>query len=126
MILAGHQREWLSKKTFSTKIYCQRNSHISSKTFKILIDNKISINFYIQTADEKLWYNAFEEDIAVANFYFSKPTTMEYRRSVHMELIDLICQFGGIFGLCLGFSMVSLFELFYWISIRLCRNISSK
>ena len=41
MILAGHQREWLSKKTFSTKIYCQRNSHISSKTFKILIDNKL-------------------------------------------------------------------------------------
>ena len=29
-----------------------------------------------QTKDDKLWYNAFEKDIAVANFYVSKPTAL--------------------------------------------------
>ena len=31
-------------------------------------------NVYCQTKDDKVWYNAFEKDIAVANFYVSKPT----------------------------------------------------
>jgi len=70
----------------------------------------------------KIWYNAFEKDIAVANFYFSKPTTLEYRRSENMRLIDFVSQIGGLFGLCLGFSIISFIELFYWISIRLSRN----
>jgi len=71
----------------------------------------------------KIWYNAFDKDIAVANFYFSKPTTLEYRRSENMRLIDFVSQIGGLFGLCLGFSIISFIELFYWISIRLCRNL---
>ena len=29
-----------------------------------------------QTKDDKVWYNAFEKDIAVANFYVSKPTAL--------------------------------------------------
>ena len=86
------------------------------------------------------WYNAFEEDIAVANFFFTKPTAigevtgresiifmtqfnLEYRKTENMTVIDLISQLGGLFGLCLGFSFISFIEIFYWISIRLCRNI---
>ena len=33
-------------------------------------------NVYCQTKDDKVWYNAFEKDIAVANFYVSKPTAL--------------------------------------------------
>ena len=40
-----------------------------------------------------------------------------------MRLIDFVSQIGGLFGLCLGFSIISFIELFYWISIRLCRNL---
>ena len=86
------------------------------------------------------WYNAFEEDIAVANFFFTKPTAigeltgwimilissqfhLEYRKTENMGFIDLISQLGGLFGLCLGFSFISFVEIFYCISIRLCRNI---
>ena len=37
----------------------------------------LSCYFCLKTADgKKLWYNAFEEDIAVANFFFSKPTIL--------------------------------------------------
>ena len=34
-----------------------------------------------QNEEGKLWYNAFEKDIAVANFYFSKPTTIGKQRN---------------------------------------------
>ena len=33
---------------------------------------------------------------------------------------DLIAFFGGICGLCLGFSLLSGAELIYWFTIRLC------
>ena len=85
------------------------------------------------------WYNAFDQDIAVANFFFTKPTaigateligtifmsqfTLEYRKTENMGFIDLISQLGGLFGLCLGFSFISFIEIFYWFSVRLCRNI---
>ena len=36
----------------------------------------ISNYVYSQTKDEKVWYNAFEKDIAIANFYVSKPTAL--------------------------------------------------
>ena len=48
---------------------------------------------------------------------------LEYRKTENMRFIDLISQLGGLFGLCLGFSFISFIEIFYWISIRLCRNI---
>ena len=41
-----------------------------------------------------------------------------------MGMIDFVSQIGGLFGLCLGFSAISFIELFYWMSIRLCRNIA--
>ena len=36
----------------------------------------ISNYVYSQTKDDKVWYNAFEKDIAIANFYVSKPTAL--------------------------------------------------
>jgi len=72
------------------------------------------------------WYNAFEKDIAVANFYFSESTTLEYMRSENMKVIDFISQIGGLFGLCIGFSAVSIIELLYWLSIRLCQNLIAR
>ena len=90
----------------------------------------------LDTTEE--WYNAYEKDIAVANFYYSKPTSIgkcifidilysnnnysEYRRTVNMGPIDFVSQLGGLFGLCLGFSLISFIEIFYWFSIRLFRN----
>ena len=39
-----------------------------------------------------------------------------------MTLLDFISGFGGFCGLCLGFSFVSIVEILYWFSIKLCRN----
>ena len=43
-----------------------------------------------------------------------------------MGPIDIVSQLGGLFGLCLGFSLISFIELFYWFSVRLIRNFVSQ
>ena len=43
-----------------------------------------------------------------------------------MGPIDFVSQLGGLFGLCLGFSLISFIELFYWFSVRLIRNFVSQ
>ena len=39
-----------------------------------------------------------------------------------MTVIDFIGNVGGLFGLCLGFSLISFFELLYWFLIRTSRR----
>ena len=93
-------------------------------------------NIFTNFQDKNAKYNAFEKDIAVAIFYFGEATALgelapklqfytpypEYKRSVRMTFLDLIAGFGGLFGLFLGFSLVSFLELLYWATVRLVRN----
>ena len=91
-----------------------------------------------------LYYNAYEKDIAIVNLFFGEPTVFgvfniksqnwlnwrlflfsEFERSPKMTWLDFISGFGGICGLCLGISFVSLVEILYWFSIRLCQNFWS-
>ena len=43
-----------------------------------------------------------------------------------MGPIDFVSQLGGLFGLCLGFSLISFIEIFYWFSMRLFRNCTQR
>ena len=85
--------------------------------------------FYVYFKDE--FYNAWEEDIAVVNIFFGKDTVMgehffmrfliynllapEFERSIRMGPVDFVASLGGLFGLCLGFSIISFLEIIYWI-----------
>lgn len=77
----------------------------------------------IETLVDDPKYNAYDKDIAVVNIFFGKPTTIEYERIKRMTAIDFISSVGGLFGLCLGFSLISFFEILYWFIIRLGRNL---
>ena len=85
-----------------------------------------------------LYYNAYDKDIAIVNIFFGDSTVFgeshfqiaiqihhcvaEFERSPKMTWLDFISGFGGLCGLCLGISFVSLAEIMYWFSIELCRN----
>ena len=69
-------------------------------------------------------YDAYENDIAVVNFYFDKSTVIEFKRAQRMNLGDYISQMGGLIGLGIGFSFVSAVEIIYWLTIRLLGNIT--
>ena len=92
-------------------------------------------------------YNAYERDIALVNLFFPDSTVFgqssiqkvkllkisiiiknitsaEFEKSPKMTWFDFISSFGGFCGLCLGISFVSVVEILYWFSIRLCRNFA--
>ena len=43
-----------------------------------------------------------------------------------MTWLDFISSLGGICGLCLGISFISVAELVYWFTIRLFRRLLGK
>ena len=51
-------------------------------------------------------------------------TSSEFERSQKMTWLDFISNLGGICGLCLGISFISVTELLYWFTIRLFRAVS--
>ena len=50
---------------------------------------------------------------------------VEYTKARRMTIIDFISAVGGLFGLCLGFSFVSFFEILYWSIVQLTRKLLS-
>ncbi|XP_022825599.1 pickpocket protein 28 [Spodoptera litura] len=52
--------------------------------------------------------------------YFKKPRFLSMRRSELFGIIDFLSNCGGLLGLCLGFSFLSLMEIVYFLTLRLC------
>lgn len=50
--------------------------------------------------------------------FFKDISCIKYRREIYMTWDALIASFGGIFGLCFGGSVISLFEMFYYFTFR--------
>lgn len=55
--------------------------------------------------------------------HFKELNCIRYRRDVYMTWDGLFASFGGIFGLCLGGSIMSLVEMAYFFTIRLTLTI---
>ena len=49
--------------------------------------------------------------------------SLEFERSIRMGPVDFIASLGGLFGLFLGFSIVSFVEIFYWLVVRGSRSV---
>ena len=73
--------------------------------------------------DENPEYDAYKRDIAMVTFFFESTTIFDYSRQVKMTFIQYISQMGGLLGLCLGFSLISLIEIIYWFTIRYAKNV---
>ena len=84
--------------------------------------NKQRIFTQLYREDEE--YNAYEKDIAAVTFFFEVNTAFEFERRPRMTLVDFISQVGGLLGLCMGFSLVSLVEIVYWFTIRMAKNVN--
>ena len=71
-------------------------------------------------------YNAYEKDIAVAHFYFSDSTLVQYQRSLKYSYLDLFAQVGGLLGLFIGISLCSIIEIVYWFVYKLVTYATCK
>ena len=67
-------------------------------------------------------YDAYDKDLAVAQFYFRTTTITELETNVSQTWIDFFSAIGGLLGLCIGMSIVTFVELF-WLGFRMFGNI---
>ena len=69
--------------------------------------------FLVRENKSKIKTNYFEVD----QIFF-----LEFERSKKMTWFDFFSSIGGICGLCLGMSAISIVEFFYWFTVRLGEN----
>ena len=67
------------------------------------------------TADNN--YDAFDSDIAALHIYFRRSTVFQLGTQPTMTWIDFMSQVGGLLGLCIGVSIVTVIEL-VWLCLR--------
>ena len=72
--------------------------------------------------DEDLTYNAYDVDIAVVQIYFENPTVFQYLRQPKSTWVDFFSSIGGLLGLCLGLSIVTVVELF-WLCVTMGQKL---
>ena len=84
--------------------YCNRNNRWRTET----LGNKTlsrEIEFEI--------YNYARENLAIINIFIKESYTKRFRKTEKMSRISYIASSGGLLGLCMGFSFVSLAEIAY-------------
>ena len=115
---SGDVPQYLQKNSANKTIFSNRRYHVPNpeKMKTLALQRKL---------EQNPTYNAFDEDIAMVNFYFEKQGIQQLERSLKMTLPNYIAQLGGMFGLGLGFSFISFVELIYWMTIRFWENFSS-
>ena len=67
-------------------------------------------------------YDAFKKDIGIVNIFFGKEKILRYVTSNKMSTSEFLSQMGGLLGLFMGVSFISIIELIYWFTIRFYRN----
>ena len=66
-----------------------------------------------------------EQNIAVVKIYIKDPYYTNIKREVAMTFTSFIGTAGGLVGLCVGLSFISIFELFYHFFNSCIRHLSS-
>ena len=73
----------------------------------------------------KLVIHYAKENIAKVNIYLRDPFVKRIVREEKISIITFIGSVGGLLGLFMGFSVVSLFEILYLIALWLINKIFS-
>lgn len=66
------------------------------------------------------------ENLAIMHIYFKKLHFMRRERGELYGFIDFFSNIGGVLGLCMGFSMLSLVEAIYFFTLRFLCNKKMK
>ena len=91
------------------------SDHYSTNIRNFTKPGETSDVFTIMNRKQKT-YDAYEKDIGMVSFFFETTTAYEFYRVPKMTWSDFISQLGGMLGLCMGLSLVSIFEFVYWFT----------
>ena len=70
------------------------------------------IFFFAYRIEEDIFRYA-KKNLAVVNVYIKDPVVTRIKRDQKIPVIAFVANTGGLLGLCMGFSLVSVFEIVY-------------
>ena len=80
-----------------------------------------SLIFPKQSKSNGADYDAYDEDIAVVNVFFETPVVFQFSSQMAQTWLDFMAAVGGLMGLCVGISIISVVELVY-LCMQLCNR----
>ena len=109
--------------TYISKLVGDRTNRRTNKRSYVPTngDDKDQIVFTVQN-ERYAEYDAYEKDMATVTFFYDSATAFVYERKASMTWVGFISQVGGLFGLCMGFSFISVIEIGYWLTVRMFKN----
>jgi hypothetical protein len=82
-----------------------------------MCDNNFTPNATViakNTDFEDFIFEYSKNNIAMLNIFIKDPFYSKIKREEQMTIVSFIGNAGGLMGLCLGLSMISIFEMFYY------------
>ena len=66
-----------------------------------------------------------KENVIGIQVFFDSPYVQVFERKAKMSIPTLLSNIGGMMGLCLGFSLLSVVEIFYFVFLWMKTKINS-
>jgi len=67
-------------------------------------------------------YDAYDLDLAQVQFFFKTSTIIEFESNPSLTWVTFFSNIGGLLGLCIGLSIVTVVELF-WLGLKIVANL---
>ncbi|KAJ8686692.1 hypothetical protein QAD02_022486 [Eretmocerus hayati] len=95
---------------------CECYPACEDNTYTFNSENQLmeNVHFHLPILDD------FDvKNVSLASIYFRGITCLKYKKEAHMSWDNVIASIGGIFGLCIGGSIVSLIEFLYYFTHKM-------
>ena len=113
-ICKDNHRAKIFEEAYNQKITCN-DIIIASETVKICNNNNQPNHTMIKGNSKvaKFLFTYARNSMAALRVFIKDPYYLLIRRDEQMPMISLLANAGGLLGLCMGLSLVSIFEIFY-------------
>jgi acid-sensing ion channel, other len=103
---------------FQTKIDWKKFFENIDKTITMILDMDADRCNDFQFRIKSLYNFILSYDYSKVSIYLNKPQFIMSKRSELYGITDFLANCGGLIGVCLGFSILSLVEIIYFFIIR--------
>ncbi|XP_045502855.1 sodium channel protein Nach-like [Colias croceus] len=111
--------EWFNEE----KCHCPRDCSSFEYRIEATLGNLLSVR---QIAHNMYGYLNLNKSSTILHFNIPRTVYVRQRQETVMSLITLCSNLGGVFGLCMGCSAVSLFEILYYLYIAIKMRMENK
>ena len=78
-------------------------------------DQEHNFNLNLESKLYNFLFLYAKENLSKLKIFFRDPYYTQYQRHVKIEMVTFIGNTGGLLSLCIGFSLISIFEIFYFL-----------